>query len=237
MCGANTFDHGRHIWCTRQYQPKGNDNMRHAKYPSFSTPWWRHDIETLSILLALCRENPLLTRVFPSQRTLNAELRVSIRWYSEGSWEQLVAWVAWRRHQVVDFPSQRPVTGAWMFSLICAWTNGWANNPDAGDFRCHCAHYDITLMDRDFRRRDAHVAAPCWGHDLVLTTQGKCFPNFKTRSCFKRYVLLQWRCMSDRVSDHCQRDFCSRIFFLIYSVRCVTLSFLFAKPVPKTLSA
>ena len=32
LCGANTFDHGRHIWCTRQYQPKGNDNMRHAKY-------------------------------------------------------------------------------------------------------------------------------------------------------------------------------------------------------------
>ena len=34
LCGANTFDHGRHIWCngTRQYQLKGNDYMRHAKY-------------------------------------------------------------------------------------------------------------------------------------------------------------------------------------------------------------
>ena len=34
LCGANTFDHGRHIWCngTRQYQPKGNYYMRHAKY-------------------------------------------------------------------------------------------------------------------------------------------------------------------------------------------------------------
>ena len=98
-------------------------------------------------------------------------------------------------------------------------------------------HYHITLMDRDFRRRDAHVAAPYWGHDLVLTTQGKCFPNFKTMPCFKRYVSVQWRCMSDRVSDQCQHDFCSRTFFLFYSVRCVTLPFLFAKPLSKTLNA
>ena len=110
-------------------------------------------------------------------------------------------------------------------------------NRDAGDFRCHRAHYDITLMDRDFRRRDAHVAAPYWGHDLVLTSQGKWFPNFKTRPRFKRDVSLQWRCMSDRVSYQCQHDFCSRTFFLIYSVRCVPLPFLFAKPVSKTLHA
>ena len=29
--------------------------------------------------------------------------------------------------------------GALMFSLICAWTNGWANNRDAGDLRRHFA--------------------------------------------------------------------------------------------------
>ena len=32
-------------------------------------------------------------------------------------------------------------------------------------------------MDSDFRRRDAHVAALYGGHDLVRTTQDKCFPN------------------------------------------------------------
>ena len=36
--------------------------------------------------------------------------------------------------------------GALMFSLICAWTNGWANHRDAGDVRRHRAHYDVTLM-------------------------------------------------------------------------------------------
>ena len=35
---------------------------------------------------------------------------------------------------------------AFMFSLICAWTNGWVNNRDAGDSRRHRAHYDVTEM-------------------------------------------------------------------------------------------
>ena len=35
-----------------------------------------------------------------------------------------------------------------MFSLICAWINGWVNAREAGDSRCHCAHYDVTVMLR-----------------------------------------------------------------------------------------
>ena len=37
---------------------------------------------------------------------------------------------------------------ALMFSLICAWINGWVNNSEAGDLRRHRAHYDVTLMIR-----------------------------------------------------------------------------------------
>ena len=36
--------------------------------------------------------------------------------------------------------------GALMFSLICAWINIWVNNCEAGELRCHCAHYDVTVM-------------------------------------------------------------------------------------------
>ena len=35
---------------------------------------------------------------------------------------------------------------ALMCSLICAWINGWVNNYDAGDLRCHHAHYDVSVM-------------------------------------------------------------------------------------------
>ena len=36
--------------------------------------------------------------------------------------------------------------GALMFSLICSWINGWVNNGEAGDLRCHHVHYDVTVM-------------------------------------------------------------------------------------------
>ena len=35
---------------------------------------------------------------------------------------------------------------ALMFSLICAWTNRWVNNRDAGDLRRYYAHCDITVI-------------------------------------------------------------------------------------------
>ena len=35
-----------------------------------------------------------------------------------------------------------------MFSLICAWINGWVNNREAGDLKHHHAHYDVTLMTK-----------------------------------------------------------------------------------------
>ena len=48
-------------------------------------------------------------------------------------------------------PVNSPHKGQWcralMFSLICTWINGWVNNGEAGDLRCHHAHYDITLMN------------------------------------------------------------------------------------------
>ena len=49
-----------------------------------------------------------------------------------------------------------PVTGGFshkdqwkrtvMFSLICAWTNDWANKLDAGELKHHRAYYDVIVM-------------------------------------------------------------------------------------------
>ena len=42
----------------------------------------------------------------------------------------------WGDHQSrVDSPNKDQWRWALMFSLTCSWTNGWANNRDAGDFR------------------------------------------------------------------------------------------------------
>ena len=33
-----------------------------------------------------------------------------------------------------------------IFSLICAWINGWVNNRETGELRCYRAHYGVTVM-------------------------------------------------------------------------------------------
>ena len=43
-------------------------------------------------------------------------------------------------------PNTKASDAGLMISLICAWTNGWANNWDACDLRRHRAHYDVTVM-------------------------------------------------------------------------------------------
>ena len=45
----------------------------------------------------------------------------------------------------VNSPHKGRWRGAFMFSLICAYINGWVNNGEAGDLRHHRAHYDVTV--------------------------------------------------------------------------------------------
>ena len=50
----------------------------------------------------------------------------------------------------VNSPHKGLWRGALMFSLICARSNGWVNNGEAGDLRRHRAHYDVTVMSFPF---------------------------------------------------------------------------------------
>ena len=54
--------------------------------------------------------------------------------------------VRWIHRSSVNSPHKGQWRGALMFSLICAWINGWANNREAGDLRRHRSHYDVTVM-------------------------------------------------------------------------------------------
>ena len=78
---------------------------------------WRHQMETFSALLALCR------RIH--QSPVNSS--------HKGQWR-----------------------GALMFSLICAWINGWVNNREAGDLRRHRTHYDVIVMIYLYTSRSLH---------------------------------------------------------------------------------
>ena len=46
----------------------------------------------------------------------------------------------------VDSPHKGQWCGALIFSLLCTWTNDWANNRDAADLKHHRSHYVVTVM-------------------------------------------------------------------------------------------
>ena len=71
------------------------------------------------------------------------------------SHDDVIKWKYFPRHWpfvrgIHRSPVNSPHKGQWrralMFSLICAKTNGWVNNRDAGDLRCHHAHFDVTVI-------------------------------------------------------------------------------------------
>ena len=66
-----------------------------------------------------------------------------------------------------EFPAQRPVNRALMFSLICARINGWVNNSEAGDLRRHHAHYDVIVMRRN-------IALGCIRSKICVNGDVKC---------------------------------------------------------------
>ena len=56
------------------------DNLPNSLKPvsSFPNSWWRHEMETFSVLLALCEGNPLVTGGFPSPKPVTQSLTVSL---------------------------------------------------------------------------------------------------------------------------------------------------------------
>ena len=75
----------------------------------------------------------------------------------------LLALCAWNSSVTGEFPSQRPVTRSFMFSLICTRINGSITIREAGDLRRYRDHYDVTVIltgcgrDRDQWARKDHL--------------------------------------------------------------------------------
>ena len=55
---------------------------------------------------------------------------------------------------VGNLPHTKASDGAFMFSLICAWINGWVNNGEASDLRRHHTHYDAPVMSHPKSNQD-----------------------------------------------------------------------------------
>ena len=92
------------------------------------------------------------------------------------------------------FSSQTQWRGAVMFSLICNWTNGWANEPDAGDLRRHRAHCDFTVMIRKILSHncDMHVGKQL--PDPVPIQNSTPFYVVNKGNCYSTYVFVVLHC-------------------------------------------
>ena len=53
------------------------------------------------------------------------------------------------RRLPVNSPHQGQWRGAFMFSLTCAWINGWVNKGKAGYLRRNRAYYNVIVILRD----------------------------------------------------------------------------------------
>ena len=77
----------------------------------------------------------------------------------------VIMFITWWRHQKEEFPAllalcegnhrssvDSPYKGQWcgalMFSVICAWTDDWVTNRDAGNLSRHRAHYCVIVMKK-----------------------------------------------------------------------------------------
>ena len=99
--------------------------------------------------------------VLPKIFLITVRLENNSRW---STWWLQMSWcLTWWRHQMETFlrywpcvrgihrwpvnsPHKGQGRGALMFSLICAWINGWVNNREAGHLRPYRAHYDVTVI-------------------------------------------------------------------------------------------
>ena len=93
---------------------------------------------------------------------------VVIRWKHFPCYWPFVRGIHW---SPVNSPHKGQWRGALMYSFICTWTNGWANNRDASDLRCHHTHYDVTVMHHgwwDLARHCVTTIAYNWCSTAVI---------------------------------------------------------------------
>ena len=92
--------------------------------------------------------------------------------------------------------------GALMFSLICAWINGWVNNGEAGDLKHHHAHCDVTVMEQGICEIGLMWLMSWWScdHGHVTLTVG------------------QYRHMAIKMGDYCSCFYDAAHFLILCSI-------------------
>ena len=108
----------------------------------------RHWYGCLCLNKKLCHEHIQTFNIYQSHGNPNAYEHMKPWWRHQMETFFSHYWpFVWGIHRSpVNSPHRGQWRGALMFSLICVGINGWIKNPEAGDLRCYCTHYDISVM-------------------------------------------------------------------------------------------
>ena len=98
-----------------------------------------------STLMLMMSAHGHLTRGVGFQNDGHAKFHTWWRHQME-TFSALLVLVRWIHRSPVNSPHKGQWRGALMFSLICAWINGWVNNREAGYLRSHRAHYVMRFL-------------------------------------------------------------------------------------------
>ena len=113
----------------------------------FPADTWRQN----GVVTSFWRNNDVI--IMPCAHWVCCELRMHMMTSSNGSIFRVTdplcgeftghRWIHW---SPMNSPHKDQWRRALVFSLICAWINGWVNNREAGDLRRHRVHYDVIVM-------------------------------------------------------------------------------------------
>ena len=93
------------------------------KFSFTKMPWWRHQMETFSALLAICAGNSPVPGEFPTQRPVTRSFdvffdqRLNKRLSKQpwGWWFETPAWSLWRHHNALE------CVGCEMAAILSRW--------------------------------------------------------------------------------------------------------------------
>ena len=114
--------------------------------------WFRHQYIRRSH--TLCRLVFVLA-LGVTRSSADTVLAMHVPFWEWTSHDDVIKWMHCRRYwpfvrEIHRSTGNSPHKGQWrgalIFSLICAWLNGWTNNRDAGDLRRHRAPFDVIVV-------------------------------------------------------------------------------------------
>ena len=120
----------------------------------------------------------------------------------------------------VNSPHKGQWRGALMFSLICAWLNGWVNNREASDLRRHGAHYDVIGLEHCiyFAHINSLCGTPLSGPVTPYgdSTLGQIWHQARTNVdlLWKSFCGIHMRAISQEIFMNFSRYKCSEITLL-----------------------